>query len=175
MTQPVVSVNTHCHIVVLLLTNQLIITYYRASFNWNAHILGAPDNVEYVLSSQEDGMVAYRIVQMSDDDAKPSIAHANNNTATMPQQLQYIVIDNVNGYLQAVPSQTTIAASTTASIGNNSTTASVATSRPSVTIAPKVVNTETSKYANALPISTSKQSVRTFDERNFASIPHFEQ
>lgn len=135
---------------------------------WNARNSGAPDNVKYVLSSQDDGLVAYRIVEMSDDDTKPSMAHANNETATMPQQLQYIVIDNVNGYLQAMPTPTSIAASTVAAISSscssNSTTSStsipVSTSRPSITIAPKIVKTETSKYANAAPISSTKQSVR---------------
>lgn len=125
-----------------------------------------PDNVEYVLSSQEDGMVAYRIVSMSDDDTKPSIVHAANETAAMPQQLQYIVIDNVNGYLQAVPTQTSITASTTASISSNSTTSSacmpVSTSRPSVTIAPKTVKTEANKYAHVAPIASTKQSVSNF-------------
>lgn len=136
-----------------------------------AHILGASDNVDYVLSSQDDGMVAYRIVAMSDEDTKPSIAPVNNYTTTMPQQLQYIVIDNVNGYLQAVSTQIAITSSTTASISSNSsssnTTTSMSvpmgTSRPSVTIAPKIAKIETGKYINTVPASNNKQSVRIFD------------
>lgn len=139
----------------------------------------APDNVEYVLSSPEDGMVAYRIVEMSDDETKPAHAHANNNAttiATMPQQLQYIVIDNGNGYLQAVPATTPITSSTTASISisNNSSTSSVSmpvsTSRPSITIAPKTIKTDTNKYGNAVPLTSTKQSVRIIRSIRFSTF-----
>lgn len=121
------------------------------------------ENIEYVLASQEDGVVAYRIVAIPpEDDTKSTIAHVNNNTTAMPQQLQYIVIDNVNGYLQAMPTQTSIAVSTTASSSINSTSSLVSvpinTSRPSVTIAPKIAKTDaTSKYINTLSTSTAKK------------------
>lgn len=109
-------------------------------------------NAEYMLSGSEDNIVAYRILQLSDDSSKnndqtihATTATINNSvTTTVPQQLQYIVIDSSNGFLQAVPTtQITAAPSTPIKMEpqttshNSSSSSSSSKMRTSVAIAPK--------------------------------------
>lgn len=105
-------------------------------------------NAEYVLSGTEDNIVAYRIVHVPDDSPKnnqtihTNTATLNNSvTTTVPQQLQYIVIDSSNGFLQAVPT-TQITAVPTAPLkveqATNNSCSNSLKMRTSVAIAPKV-------------------------------------
>lgn len=105
-------------------------------------------NAEYVLSGSEDNIVAYRIVHVPDDSPKSNqaiqtaAATINNSvTTSVPQQLQYIVIDSSNGFLQAVPT-TQITAVSSAPIKvepmTNSCNSNASKMRASVAIAPKI-------------------------------------
>lgn len=94
-----------------------------------------------MLSSSDDNIIAYHIVHMPDDSPKSNQSMLNNSAATsVPQQLQYIVIDSSNGYLQAVPT-TQLASVPTASVKAEPNTInqnSALKMRTSVAIAPKV-------------------------------------
>lgn len=103
-----------------------------------------------MLSGSEDNIVAYRILQLSDDSPKnnqtihTTTATINNSvTTSVPQQLQYIVIDSSNGFLQAVPSTQITAIPTTPikvepQTSNNSSSSNSLKMRTSVAIAPKI-------------------------------------
>lgn len=112
----------------------------------NNFLITESPNAEYVLSGSEDNIVAYRIVHVPDDSPKNNQAiHAttlnNSVSTTVPQQLQYIVIDGSNGFLQAVPT-TQITAVPSASIkiepNTNNMSSNALKMRTSVAIAPKV-------------------------------------
>lgn len=59
-----------------------------------------------MLSDSSDNIVTYRIVQMPQhDDSKEQLYQATTSSIspTIPQQVQYFLIDNTNGIVQAVP------------------------------------------------------------------------
>lgn len=127
-------------------------------------------NAEYVLSGNEDNIVAYRIVHMADDSPKTnqtihttSSTINNSVTTSVPQQLQYIVFDGSNGFLQAVPTTQITAAVSSAPIkvepqSPNMTTPNPLKMRTSVAIAPKIDYSPSTPYSTTTNSSTSNKS-----------------
>lgn len=115
-------------------------------------------------------MVAYRIVHLPDHPKLEQTSETDNlldestsqtgNQSVLSSQCQYFVIDNSNGYLQAVQTPNT---TTTASNSNNSLKA-----RSSVAIAPKTLRLETVPYSVATVKTTNSttQSISTFKKRD---------
>lgn len=108
-----------------------------------------------MISGNDDNIIAYRIVHVPDETKSHHIIHTASSTmntvaTTVPQQLQYIVIDNANGYVQAVPTTQITATVSNAPIKveptpNNSNSNSLKM-RSSVAIAPKIEAIYTSPY-----------------------------
>ncbi|XP_055306514.1 upstream stimulatory factor 1 isoform X2 [Sitodiplosis mosellana] len=133
-------------------------------------------NAEYMLSGSEDNIVAYRILQLSDDSPKSNqtihttSATVNNSvTTTVPQQLQYIVIDSSNGFLQAVPTtQITAVPSTTIKVEpqttSNSSSSNSLKMRTSVAIAPKI------DYLPSTPYSSNTTNNSTVSSKSNTSV-----
>lgn len=127
-------------------------------------------NAEYVLSGSEDNIVAYRIVHVTDDSPKnnqtihtTSAAMNNSVTTSVPQQLQYIVIDGSNGFLQAVPTtQITAAIQSTPTKIESQTTNNISPNplkmRTSVAIAPKIDYLPSTPYSSNTNSTTSTKS-----------------
>lgn len=123
---------------------------------------------EFVISGTEDNLVAYRIVRVPDSpEASHSINAAsssmhNASTSNAPQQLQYFVIDNSNGFLQAVAaSQLTTVSNAPLKVEPVQTNAAVNTPkmRPSVAIAPKIDST--TLYNNTSPACSTNNLNKT--------------
>lgn len=129
---------------------------------------------EFMISGSEDNLVAYRIVHVPDSTkashslnvASSSSSMNNAATSNAPQQLQYFVIDNSNGFIQAVSaSQLTTVSNTPLKIEQVQTNSAVNTlkMRSSVAIAPKVDNIAPYSTSSACSSSTnnlSKSNVR---------------
>lgn len=97
---------------------------------------GARGEVEYVLTPQDDDMVAFRIVTMDNEDVKPDVA-------MLTPPLQYILIEGTNGYVQTIPAQaTTSNVNATISAVPHSSSSTITNARSSVAIAPKVTDTK---------------------------------
>lgn len=122
-------------------------------------------NEEFMISGNEDNIVAYRIVHVPDSPKATHTIHATpvNSavTTSVPQQMQYIVIDSSNGFLQAVPAtQLTTVPNTTLKIEQSqaSSNSNAFKIRSSVAIAPKIENVG--------PYSTSSASTNNLNKSN---------
>lgn len=133
-------------------------------------MLTAPVSVspsdEFMLSDSSDNLVAYRIVHVPDESRDQQLFEATTSSAAAPQQVQYFVIDNSNGIVQAVQSPqitvTTAAASATAAPAKSDTASSTSKSpraRTSIAIAPKATVTKSKETAELL------NSLRKRDEK----------
>lgn len=117
-----------------------------------------------MLSGSEDNIVAYRILQLSDDSPKNN--QTIHTTTSVPQQLQYIqlhVIDNSNGFIQSVPTtQINAVSSTPIKVESQSTNSSSNSNslkmRTSVAIAPKIDFLPLTPYSSS---TTSNSTVST--------------
>lgn len=134
-------------------------------------------NAEYVLSGSEDNLVAYRIVHVPDESPKgdqsiPSTSAGINSLGTNTQHLQYIVIDNSNGYLQAVPTTQITAVPSPIKVeqNTNSTTSNALKMRTSVAIAPKV---EPTLYVPSTTYSTSTATNNTSPTKSSVNFSKF--
>lgn len=115
-----------------------------------------------MLSGSEDNIVAYRILQLSDESPK------NNQTIHMTtsvptQYIQLHVIDNSNGFIQAVPTtQINTVSSTPIKVESQSTNSSSNSNslkmRTSVAIAPKIDFLPLTSYSSS---TTSNSTVST--------------
>ncbi|XP_031621466.1 upstream stimulatory factor 1 isoform X2 [Contarinia nasturtii] len=146
------------------------------------NILRDSPNAEYMLSSSDDNIVAYRIVHVPEKNSNQTIQTTsttlnNSVTTSVPQQVQYIVIDGSNGYLQAVPT-TQMTAATAANVtvvpttpikiepqNANNTNSNTLKMRTSVAIAPKLDYLPSTSYGNATPtnITSTKQNTNVTD------------
>lgn len=116
------------------------------------------------------------------DQSIPSTSTGINNLGSnsVPQHLQYIVIDSSNGFLQAVPTTqiTAVPSSIKVEQNTNSTTTNASKMRTSVAIAPKVdpLYLPTTTYStNTATIcantSPTKSSVKSFFRSNLKLVP----
>lgn len=112
---------------------------------------------EFMLSDSSDNLVAYRIVHVPDESKDQQLFEAttSSGSAAAPQQVQYFVIDNSNGIVQAVQSPqitvTTAAASATAAPAKSDSASGTSKSpkaRTSIAIAPKATVTKSNVNVN---------------------------
>lgn len=110
-----------------------------------------------MLSDSSDNLVAYRIVHMPDETKDEQLFQAttSSGSTTVPQQVQYFVIENSNGSLQAVQSppvavQTLVTAPTSATtkIDGTSNANKSTKIRSSIAIAPKATATKSNVNNN---------------------------
>lgn len=109
-------------------------------------IVSVSPSDEFMLSDSSDNLVAYRIVHVPDETKDQQLFQAttSSGSTTVPQQVQYFVIDNSNGIVQAVQSpQITVQAPVTATTSaplkteGTSNTSKLPKVRSSIAIAPK--------------------------------------
>lgn len=149
----------------LIITEEYVCVFFLNSnfsqLDAGIDIIDDKSNAEYMLSGSEDNIVAYRILQLSNDSPKNN--QTISATTSVPQQLQYILLDNSNGFIQAVPTtQINAVSSTPIKIESQSTNSSSNSNslkmRSSIAIAPKIDFLPSTPYSSS---TTSNSTVST--------------